>query len=193
MSLAQTHPLLAETAGQLLPYLEDPEMMEVMCNPCGRVFVERFGTGIARVADLGAGTLDAFLRCVASMVSAEWRESSPSLHAAFPVLGWRIQAERPPIAPGPMMTLRKHPDRVFPLEDFVAKGILTPQERAILEDTTASGKTLIISGATGSAKTSLMNALLRALKDSGKRIFILEDDPELHCAADNTAFLHTHD
>jgi type IV secretion system protein VirB11 len=186
-------PLLAETAGALLPYLEDPAVMEIMANPDERLFIERFGVGIARVPDLDAATLDTFLRCVASLVHAEWRESSPSLHAALPALGLRIQAERPPLAPGPMMTLRKHPQQVFPLDDFEAKGILTHTERDILESAIAEGKTVLISGSTGSAKTSLLNALLHALQDSGKRIFLLEDDPELRCDAENTASLHTLD
>jgi type IV secretion system protein VirB11 len=193
MTLADAVPLLAETAGALLPYLEDPAVMEIMANPDERLFIERFGVGIERVADLDATTLDTFLRCVASLVHAEWRDSSPSLHAALPALGLRIQAERPPLAPGPMMTLRKHPQQVFPLEDFVQKGILTVQERAILETAIAEGQTVLISGSTGSAKTSLLNALLHALQDSGKRMVILEDDPELRCDAENTASLHTLD
>lgn len=191
MNITAVAPLLAETAGALLPYLEDDQVIEIMANPDQRLFVERFGQGMTRVADLDAGVLDTFLRCVASLVQAEWRATSPSLHAALPQLGLRIQAERPPIAAGPMMTLRKHPHQVFPLDDFVAKGILTPAERGVLDTALAEGKTLLISGSTGSAKTSLINALLHALRDSGKRIFVLEDDPELHCAAANTAALHT--
>jgi type IV secretion system protein VirB11 len=193
MSIAEIAPLLAETAGALLPYLEDPAVMEIMANPDERLFIERFGLGIARVPDLDAATLDMFLRCVASLVHAEWRASSPSLHAALPTLGLRIQAERPPLAPGPMMTLRKHPQHVFPLDDFEAKGILTRTERSILERAVLSGQTLLIAGSTGSAKTSLLNALLHFLKDSGRRIVILEDDPELRCDAENTASLHTLD
>jgi type IV secretion system protein VirB11 len=164
-----------------------------MANPDGRVFVERFGLGMRREADLDPAALDTFLRCVASLVNAEWRASSPSLHAALPTLGWRIQAERAPIAPGPMMTLRKHPRHVFPLDDFEAKGILTRTERSILERAVMSGQTVLISGSTGSAKTSLINALLHALKHSGRRIFVAEDDPELRCEAENTAALHTSD
>jgi type IV secretion system protein VirB11 len=190
---AHIPPLLAETAGALLPYLEDPEVMEVMCNPDGRVFVERFGRGMTRVADVAAATVDTFLRCVASLVGQEWRETSPSLHAALPRLGWRIQGERPPIAPGPMFTMRKHPMQVFPLDDFEQKGILTRRERGLLETALTTGQTLLISGAVGSAKTSLINALLHCLKDSGKRIFVAEDDPELRCDAENVAFLHTLD
>jgi type IV secretion system protein TrbB len=193
MRIADVAPLLAETAGALLPYLEDDQVIEIMANPDERLFVERFGRGMERVSDLDAATLDTFLRCVASLVQAEWRATSPSLHAALPQLGLRLQAERPPIAPGPMMTLRKHPHQVFPLDDFVTKGILTPQECGVLVEALQTGKTLLIAGSTGSAKTSLINALLHALRDSGQRIFVLEDDPELHCAAANTAALHTTD
>ena len=52
MSIAEIAPLLAETAGALLPYLEDPDVMEIMANPDGRLFIERFGYGMERVADL---------------------------------------------------------------------------------------------------------------------------------------------
>lgn len=193
MSLAEHFPLVAQAAGPLLNYLDDAAVIEIMANPDGRVFIERFGAGIARAPDLDPSILDLFLRCVASVVHAEWRDTSPSLHAALPSIGLRIQAERSPIAAGPMMTIRKHPQQVFPLEDFVAKGILTAQERMLLEEAVTQRQTLIISGSTGSAKTSLMNALLHYLRDSGLRIFILEDDPELRCTAENTAALHTTD
>ena len=97
----------------------------------------------------------------------------------------------PPITAGPMMTLRKHPQSVFPLDDFVAKGILTPQQRTVLDNVVQARQTLVVSGSTGSAKTALLNALLHALRDSAERIVVLEDDPELRCAARNTAALRT--
>jgi type IV secretion system protein VirB11 len=92
-----------------------------------------------------------------------------------------------------MLTLRKHPQQVFPLDDFVAKGILTPRQRTVLEAVVQARQTLVVSGSTGSAKTALLNALLHALRDSAERIVVLEDDPELRCAARNTAALRTVD
>jgi type IV secretion system protein VirB11 len=193
MSLMEQDPVLAQMAGPLLPYLEDPEVLEVMVNPDGTLFVERFGQGMHEEASIPGEVLDTFLRRVASHVGAEWRATSPSLHAALPTLGWRLQAEMPPITAGPMLTLRKHPQQVFPLDDFVAKGILTPRQRTVLEAVVQARQTLVVSGSTGSAKTALLNALLHALRDSAERIVVLEDDPELRCAARNTAALRTVD
>jgi hypothetical protein len=92
----ETHPLLAHAAGALLPYLLDPEVMEVRCTSTGATFLIRFGLGKERVPDVSPRTLDTFLAVVASEVGAEWRAACPRLHAADPALGFRIQASRPP-------------------------------------------------------------------------------------------------
>jgi type IV secretion system protein VirB11 len=205
--LHDSHPRLAQAAGPLLRYLDDPTVIEVRVTSAGRVFVARFGLGKERVADCPAATLDAFLALVADMVGAEWRDSSPRLHAANPTLGLRIQAGRPPISAAPWMVCRKHPQQVFPLDDFEAKGILTyhphtavakrltAQEtiRATLETALHGRFTIAVSGAVGSAKTSLLNAFLHALRTSRERIVLLEDDPELRCEAEEVEAVHTSD
>ncbi len=189
--LRDTHPRLAQAAGPLLGYLDDPTVIEVRVTSAGAVFVVRFGLGKERVEGCPATTLDAFLALVADMVGAEWRDSSPRLHAANPQLGLRIQAGRPPISDAPWMVCRKHPQQVFPLEDFETKGILTPGQRRLIEDAVQQRRTVLIAGAVGSAKTSLTNALLHTLKDSRERIVILEDDPELRCDAAEVETIHT--
>ena len=204
--IADTHPLLAHAAGPLLPYLEDAEVMEIRVTSNGRCFVVTFGVGKHQRADIPLPVLDTFLAVIASMTGAEWRASAPRLHAAFPSLGIRIQAARPPTTEGPMMVCRKHPRRVFPLDDFEAKGILTalgptqatdtrltaqPTIQQTLEAAVAGRHTIVIAGAVGSAKTSLLNALLATLRDSAERIVVLEDDPELRCEAAEVQTLRT--
>jgi type IV secretion system protein VirB11 len=199
--------LLSQAAGPLLPWLLDDEVTEIRCTSSGACFVVRFGKGKTRVADVAPEDLDSFLAVLASHVGSEWRDSSPRLHAADPQLGFRVQAGRPPISDGPWMVCRKHPQQVFPLDDFEAKGILThrvgrsqhrrlePQAttRATLEAALYGHYTIIISGAVGSAKTSLANALLHALRESKERIVICEDDPELRCTAEEVQAVHTSD
>lgn len=203
----RTYPVLAQAAGPLLPWLLDEEVIEIRCTSRGACFVVRFGKDKTREADIPLDDLDSFLAVLASHVGSEWRDSSPRLHAADPKLGFRVQAGRPPISDGPWMVCRKHPRQVFPLEDFEAKGILThrPQAtstrqlqphatiRETLEAALAARFTILVSGAVGSAKTSLINAMLHALRESQERICILEEDPELHSAAVDSEFVHTCD
>ena len=202
-----SHPYLARTAGPLLPFLQDPLIREVRCTSAGRVFTIHSDEGKQRQADVSPKVLDSFLSLIADLVGAEWRASSPRLHAASPALGIRIQAGRPPISDGPWMVCRKHPQRVYPLDDFGRKGILTHHQatreerylhphatiQATLEAAMTDGYTVVVSGAVGSAKTTLTNALLHHLAGTTERIVILEDDPELKCEAEEVEALRTSD
>jgi type IV secretion system protein VirB11 len=189
--ISTQHPLLARAAGALLPHLENPAIREIRCTSAGRVFTIHAEAGKQRQPDLSPAVLDSFLALVADLVGAEWRETSPTLHAAVPTLGIRVQASRWPVSPGPCMTLRKHPSTVYPLSDWVRKGILTVQEREALEGALLARKTIVISGAVGSSKTSLLNGLLHALRDTEERIVIVEDDPEIVCEAEDCEFQRT--
>lgn len=178
--------LLLSLAGPVLAaYLDDREVLEIMCNDNGTCFLTRFGVGMVEVAHPGFAMLDRFLSAIAHDVGQEWRASSPRLAAALDDVGWRLQAGRPPLAPAPFLSLRKHPAHVFPLDDFEAKGILTSQERRLLEQAMADKRRLVIAGGVGSAKTSLANALLDSIRDTADRVILVEDAPELRCAVRN--------
>src|ERR1043166_2296417 len=107
--LADTQPRLAQAAGPLLPYLDDPEVIEVRVTSAGKVFIVRFVLGKEQVGTCPASVLDTFLALIADMVGAEWRAESPRLHAADPKIGMRVQASRPPVSPGIDCVIRKHP------------------------------------------------------------------------------------
>ena len=189
--MVETHPHLALRAGPLLPFLLDPQIREIRCTSAGRVFVIHSEEGKRREAEMDPQTLDGFLSLIADIVGAEWRETSPTLHAASPALGLRVQASRWPVSPGPSMTLRKHPSRVYPLADWVTKGILTLAQCTVLRTALDSGQTIAISGAIGSSKTSLLNALLHELRDTAERLIVIEDDPEIVCEVLDCEFKRT--
>ena len=189
--LTDTHPHLARSAGPLLPLLLDPQIREIRCTSAGRVFAIHADDGKQQHPDLDPRVLDGFLALVADVVGGEWRESSPTLHAANPKLAFRVQASRFPVSPGPCMTLRRHPNRVYPLASWVDKGILTLAQHDALLQALVTRQTIVISGAVGSSKTSLLNALLHALRDTDERIVVVEDDPEVVCEALDCEFQRT--
>lgn len=207
MSLAALRPRLAHAAGPLRPYLEDPSVIEVRVCSSGRTFVIRFGQAKEEVARCDPYSLDPFLAQVADLVHTTWTQRNPRLHAADPRLGVRIQAGGPPISPAPWVVCRKHPQRVFTLDDFEAKGILQhrprarggrhleaqPTIRATLEKALRERYTIAFAGPMFSAKTSLMNGLLDLLSESDERVILLEEDPEASCKAADREFVHTSD
>jgi type IV secretion system protein TrbB len=189
--MADRAELLALAGSLLRTYLEDPSAIEIMVNPNGTCFVERYGQGMQEACPPRPQDLDTFLAAIADGVGQEWRDQSPSLHAALPEAGWRIQACRPPQAPGLTMALRKHPTQIYTLEDYQAKGILTAAQSRVLQHLLATRARVLISGATGSAKTSLTNACLHELRATEERLALLEDDPELICTVRNAVLFRT--
>jgi type IV secretion system protein TrbB len=183
---------LLRLAGPVLAgYLDDPSVIEVLVNPNGTCFVERFGAGMAGSPAPRTMDLDRFLAAIANETQQEWRDSQPSLHAALADVGWRVQACRPPQAPGLTMALRKHPQQAFTLDQYEAQGILTPGQGTLLREALQARKRILVSGATGAAKTSLLGALLHELSTTQERLCLLEDDPELVCTARNSVFFRT--
>jgi type IV secretion system protein TrbB len=184
--------LLLSLAGPLLAsYIDHPDTIEVMVNDNHTAFLKRFGVGTVEVEHPGEAILDRFLAAVAhEQPGKAWRETAPELSIALDDIGWRIEAGRPPISPALFMALRKHPAQIFPLEDYVAKGILTPQQSTLLAQAMREKKRLVIGGGVGSAKSSLTNALLDVIRDTDERVLIVEDDPELHCAVRNCVRRH---
>lgn len=184
--MAENVEMLLGLAGEpLATYLRDGQVTEVMCNDNGTCFLSRLGEGMIEVEHPGWRVLDVFLGAIADASGKEWRVAVPRLGAALSWAGWRVQAGRPPAAPNIFMSLRKHPNHVFPLDDYEAKGILTPRARRIVEDAMVSRKRIIVAGGVGSAKTSLLNALLHAIRDTQDRVIIAEDDPEIICTVRN--------
>jgi type IV secretion system protein TrbB len=188
--MAERDMLLSLAGPVLAGYLSDDATIEVMCNDNETCFVTRFGLGTSEAHHPGMAPLDRFLAAVAHEVGTEWSDSSPELSAALDDCGWRIEAGRPPVSSAIFLSLRKHPKQIFTLDDYEAQGILTRQERDILEQAMRTGERILIGGAVGSAKTSLVNALLYAIRDTDRRTLIIEDDPEIQCLIRNCVRRH---
>jgi pilus assembly protein CpaF len=165
--------------GPLEPFLRDPTVTEVMVNKADQVYIERSG----RIEETDASFLDDahLLRIIDRIVSQVGRridEGSPMVDARLPD-GSRVNAIIPPLAlRGPSLTIRKFSRNALTLENLVGLGTLTEQTADFLAQCVQGKLNILISGGTGTGKTTLLNAV-SAYVPPAERIVTVEDAAEL--------------
>ena len=107
----------------------------------------------------------------------------PRISATLPETGERFQGAFMPIVASPAFAIRKRPEVVFTLDDYVDQRILTPAQAALLRTAAETRQNLLIAGGTGSGKTTLANAILAEPAFAADRVVLIEDTAELQCAA----------
>lgn len=172
--------------------LDAPDTIEVIANPDGRLWLEKAGKGrIATPHRLEASETERVIRLVATLTGAEANRDRPIVSAELPPRGERFEGVLPPVSRAPCFAIRKPAGRVFSLDDYVASGIVTPDQAKALRGAVRARANIIVAGGTGSGKTTLANALLHEIAALGERVVILEDTRELQCAADDVVALRT--
>lgn len=177
---------------RILPFLRpiedllcDPSITEVMVNEGGRrVFVERHGI-LEPLPDraLESRNLTVAIKNIARACGDEISEAQPILDARLED-GSRVAALFPPCAvAGPVLTIRKFTRR-YSLSDLVEVGMLTADDAAFLKSAVAAQENILISGGTGTGKTTLLNALAAHVPDE-HRIAVIEETAEIHLAKPN--------
>lgn len=168
---------------QVLEALARPQVVEVMANPDGRLVVDALDEGrVDTGARLSAEARERAIRLIAEHVGEPVTRDDPRLSGILPS-GERFQGFMPPVTPQPAFSIRKRPAVIWGLDDYVAQAILTPAQAARLREAVTARRNVLISGGTGSGKTTLANALLAEPAFANDRVFLLEDTPELQCAA----------
>jgi type IV secretion system protein TrbB len=182
-----------ELGPELLTALDDPDVVEILINPDGKAFANRHSRGLVLLVEqFPRSHAAALLATIAAGFDAVLNEESPDLSGRLPN-GWRVQAVVPPMSSGPTLSLRRPPARILGLEQYVADRILTAEAAELLRDALRQRLNVLVSGGTGSGKTTFVNTLLR---ECGRlcpedRLVTLEDTPELNLAARNLASLYT--
>ncbi len=165
--------------GPLEPLLSDPEITEVMVNGHDSIYVEASGKltlSSAQFADEAhlRRTIDKIVARVGRRVD----EASPMVDARLPD-GSRVNAVVPPIAlDGSMLTIRKFAADPFRSDDLISFGTLSPATWGFLEACVRGRLNILVSGGTGSGKTTTLNVLSSAIPDD-ERIVTIEDAAEL--------------
>ncbi len=165
--------------GPLEPFLKDPEITEIMVNGYDKVFVERFGLIEQTSAKFEN---DAHLmRVIDRIVSPLGRrvdETSPMVDARLPN-GYRVNATIPPLSmDGPILTVRKFAAEPFTIQNLIANGTLNASLANFLECCVEARINLVVSGGTGTGKTTFLN-VLSSFIPVGERVITIEDTAEL--------------
>jgi len=161
------------------PFLDDPEVSEVMINGPDQIFVERKGRLELTAAYFESGeALGAALRNVAQYVGKHADEQRPVLEGRLPD-GSRLEAVLPPAAPeGPHVAIRRFSAEALTIDKLLAWDALTPVAAEALRVMIAAKLNVLVAGGTGSGKTSLLNALSSFIPTS-ERVVVIEDSREL--------------
>ena len=174
--------------------LGQPDIVEVMLNPDGRLWVDRLGAGLA---DTGLRMLPAdgerIIRLVAHHVGVEAHAHNPRISAELPETGERFEGLLPPVVTGPTFAIRKPAVAVFSLDDYVAAGIMRADQAGLLRTAITDRWNILVAGGTSTGKTTLANALLKEVAATGDRVVVIEDTRELQVEAPNLVSLRTKD
>lgn len=177
--------------GPLQRLLDDPAVTEIMVNGPDMVYVER--SGRLQRTDLRFTSDEHLRRIIERIVSRVGRridESSPLVDARLPD-GSRVNAIIPPLAfSGSTLTIRKFSKDPFRVDDLVRFGTLTPQMVELLRACVEARLNIIISGGTGTGKTTLLN-VLSSFIPAGERIITIEDSVELQLQQEHVVRLES--
>lgn len=174
--------------------LDDKEVVEIMVNPDGCIWLDRLSLGMENTGNkIAPDRLLAALGTIAAMLKTEINKNSPILEGELPLDGSRVEGIVPPIVKAPSMSIRKHSSAVFPIERYIAEGRLSANGWEYLKDAIQTRKNILIAGGTGSGKTTFVNALLDSLAKlrNEDRVLILEDTVELQCNMPNVFAMRT--
>jgi pilus assembly protein CpaF len=177
--------------GPLEPFLQDPTVSDILVNTYRDIYVERFGkleTTKARFKDD-----DHLMKIIDKIVSTIGRridESSPMVDARL-ADGSRVNAIIPPLAvDGPMLSIRRFAGDPLEMANLIQVKTLTPEIGEILKGCVKAKLNILISGGTGSGKTTTLNVLSRFIPEN-ERIITIEDAAELQLKQEHIVRLET--
>jgi type IV secretion system protein VirB11 len=173
--------------------LEDPEVIEILLNPDGALWLDRLGSGRAPTGiTLSAHDAERIIRVVAAHVGAEIHAGSPILSAELPLTGERFEGVVAPVVRAPSFAIRKRAVAAITLATYVAEGVMSRDEALFLRDAVQQRQNILIAGGTSTGKTTLVNALLSEVATTGDRVILLEDTVELQCVVDDHVSLRSY-
>lgn len=177
--------------GPLEPLLRDPSVNDILVNGYDHVYVEQAGKlerSPVRFND--NAHLQKIIEKIAAGVGRRIDESSPMVDARLPD-GSRVNAIIPPLAlDGPALSIRKFAKDPIKVNDLIRFGAITPEMAQVLEGMVKARLNILISGGTGTGKTTFLNVLSGFIPND-ERIITIEDSAELQLQQEHVVRLET--
>ncbi len=177
--------------GPIEPLMHDPTVSDILVNGARDVYVERRGKlERTEVVFRDNGHLLQVIERIVAQVGRRVDESSPMVDARLPD-GSRVNAIIPPLAlDGPTLSIRRFAVDPYRMADLLGFGTLTPALAEILETAVRARLNILVSGGTGTGKTTLLNVISNAIPNT-ERIVTIEDSAELQLQQDHVVRLET--
>jgi len=177
--------------GPLEPLLADPSISDILVNGPNKVYVERHGKiELANVVFTDEAHLMKIINKIVSRIGRRIDESSPMVDARLPD-GSRVNAIIPPLSlDGPLLSIRRFAAVPLRVQDLINNKSLTPELAHLLTSMVRGKINILISGGTGTGKTTLLNVLSSAIPER-ERIVTIEDAAELQLQQPHVVRLET--
>jgi len=177
--------------GPIEPLMHDPTISDVLVNTYNKIYIERFGKLELTEARFKDNThLRKIIDKIVSAVGRRIDESVPMVDARL-ADGSRVNAIIPPLAiDGPILSIRRFAVDPLEMEDLITLKSLTPLVGELLKGVVRARLNILISGGTGTGKTTLLNVLSRFIPEE-ERIITIEDSAELQMKQDHVVRLET--
>jgi P-type conjugative transfer ATPase TrbB len=182
---------LKRQLGAFCPLLLERDVVELMLNADGRLWVDRLGQPMEAVGRMTASNAESFIATVASTLRGTITRENPILECELPPEppfdGSRFEALIPPVVSAPVFTIRRKASAVFTLIEYERQGIMTGRQRIAIETAVAERHNILVVGGTTTGKTTLANAIIDQMVRAAPhhRLVIIEDTAEIQCAAPN--------
>lgn len=179
--------------GFLQPFVDDSEITDIFVNDHKQLLVRKKGKDYPLpITFKNVEELEEYFRKILTRLGARADQFSPIVDTRDPDRHLRINGAVRPVVKEPYFTIRKHQaDAYSELEDLVKTGTLTPEIAEDLNKYVGSWLNILVSGPTGSGKTTFMRCLACSAIDKLERILVLEEEEELQIRHDNIVSMET--
>ena len=200
--------LKRELGDTVLELLADARSEDIVLNPDSSLWVKRMGESFEAMGEMPPAQAASALNTIAAWKGTVMNHERPILETELPLDGSRFEGLVSPVVRRPTFAIRLRPKRIFTLDEYEHAGILTEKadarnrtrkrdtfvedvrglsHAAVIRTAVAARKNILVVGATGSGKTTFVNAILdvMAFTAPGDRVVSIEDTAELQCSAPN--------